>query len=73
MRRHRTQTSAASNRLGAAPAALPAARLTAEELAERLNEAATSEEIRSAARRLGDAMRNEGGVADAVNRLEQLA
>lgn len=60
------------HRLGAATAPLPTSKLTQDELANRIREAATSERIRAGARALADEMRDEDGIGAAVDRLERL-
>jgi UDP:flavonoid glycosyltransferase YjiC (YdhE family) len=56
--------------LTAGPEPLPHARLTADRLAARIHEAATSPRLRRHAARLGARLRQERGVARAVERIE---
>lgn len=59
------------NRLGAAPAPLPRNQLTADRLASAIQQAVQKAEIKAKARTLGQQIRNEDGVAQAVVWIEQ--
>lgn len=57
----------------AATSAVPAARLTARRLADALSEAASSAALRDGARRLGQHVRREDGLAAVVQEVERIA
>jgi UDP:flavonoid glycosyltransferase YjiC (YdhE family) len=57
--------------IGAKPLTAPS--ITAEQLAEAINEVTTNENIRSTARHFGELIRNERGVERAIKAIERFA